>query len=235
MAAEEMERHVSEALEDSPVFTDEQAPVIDPADLDNQPVAQDDAEVPEADSSEGMEGLEFQEVEIEEEEDPYASSDEEGEREKAESNELEDYLGEELKAYQRDKAVPAKRQARLLKDRDGRNERPGAAALATACEGEFGGLARTLPGMAGDFIGLAEAYRGQIFGVLALTNPAQMQGFLQEVRKTASRSDLSFCLLDLSRIPAPHQAHVLKNLPACGVRPRTALIWLGPGKRQWNS
>lgn len=239
MAAEEMERHVSEAIEDSPVLKDDQAPIIDTDHLDNPPVQDDpdDIDLPEGEPEDDFEPTEFQEVEVEEEEETESRSDEDegGGSEAGESDrELLAYIAEELKVYQRDKVVPAKRQARLLKDRDGRNDRPGPAALAAACESAFGGLARTLPGMPGDFIGLVDQYRGKLVGVHALTNPANLQGFMQELKRVLERGEVAYLLLDISRIPAPHQAQVLKNLPAVGAKPQRVMMLLGAGRKQWN-
>lgn len=239
MAAEEMERHVSEAIEDSPVLNDDQAPIIDTGHLDNPPVQDDDdIDVPEGEPEDDFEPAEFQEVEVEEEEaESRSDEDDGGGSEGGEGQgdrELLAYIAEELKAYQRDKVVPAKRQARLLRDRDGRNERPGPAALAAACESAFGGLARTLPGMPGDFIGLADQYRGQLVGVHALTNPANLQGFMQELKRVLDRGEVAYLLLDISRIPGPHQAQLLKHLPAVGARPQRVMMLLGAGRKQWN-
>ncbi|MEZ0372252.1 MAG: hypothetical protein ACAI44_24400 [Candidatus Sericytochromatia bacterium] len=235
LAAEEMERHINEALEQSPVLTKEEAPLIDIAHLDAPPEdVQDldpDTDVPEPED-EGFETVEFAEVDAKE--DPYAESEDDGMAEGSGPDAEASYLAQELKIYQQDAALPAKRQTHLLKDHQG-SERPGAAALAVACEAAVGGLARTLPVMPGDFVGLAGDWLGKSFGVLAFTNPNQLQAFVQELRQALARSDRDCWLLDLARVPATHQGYVLKTLPSCGARPRQVLIWLGQGKRQWNS
>lgn len=232
MAAEEMERHVSDALEDSPVLTDSQAPVIDPELLD---APADEIDEPQ------FEGDDFETVEFAENEpadtaeDPEeARTDADGQSGREADSELEAYLVEELKAYQRDKALPAKRQARLLKDRDGRGENPLLARLATACEGGLGGLARSLPGMPAELLGLAGDYRGSLFLLQAPAAPAQLQGLPQQLRQHLSRAEIGYVLLDLGRIPPAHQLPLIKALNAQGVPPKTVLCLLGPGKSQWN-
>src|SRR5262249_32005276 len=147
----EMVRHISDALEQSPVLSDNQAPLIDPEHLDHPPdlEAQEEATYAPEPEEEPFEAVAF--TAPDKSESPAIKDEDKGKAKTGSGN----YLADELKIYQRDKAVPAKRQAHLLCDAEGQNQRPGAAALATACEGQVGGLARALPGMQGDFVGLS--------------------------------------------------------------------------------
>lgn len=235
MAAQEMESHVTQALEQSPVLNDEQAPLIDLEHLDAPPEEQEELETPEPEAEgENFEPIEFAEAEAPEEpEDKEAGQDSEGGEGGADP--LESYLAAELKLYLEDREIPARRLSHLLKNAQ-EEERPREAATAVACEALLGGLARSQPNLSqrGAFTGLKGVYLGKSFGLLSLTNPAQLQPFTQALRKALARPDLDFMLLDLEKLQPQHQTYVLKTLPASGARPQQVLVFLGAGKCQWN-
>lgn len=230
MAAEEMEKHIDQALESSPALTDDQAPLIELGHLDAPP-EDDEIEVPEGEG----EADDFEAISLdgnpEAEEEDKTGDKEEGEGGGG-TGTTENYLASELRRYQQDRDNPAKRSQHLLRNHQG-EDRPREALTAVACETILGGLARPLAG-SGAFIGLAGAYQGKQFGQLGLANPAQLQPFIQALRKAISRPDLDHLLLDFEKLPAQHQSYILKTLPATGAKPQQLLIWLGGDKLQWS-
>lgn len=230
MAAEEMEKHIDQALESSPVLNDEEAPLIDLEHLDSPPdLEEDDTEVPEGEA----EVEEFEAISLETPDEAEESDDKDSEGEGGGAEAADSYLAAELRRYQQDRETPARRHAHLVKNAQG-EDRPREAAAAVACESALGGLARPQQGSAGAFVGLSGAYTGKSFGVLGLANPAQLQPFVQALRKALARPDLDYLLLDLEKLPAQHQGYVLKTLPAAGAKPQQVLIWLAGGKVQWS-
>jgi hypothetical protein len=227
MASEEMEKHIDEALDKSPVLNDEEAPLIDLEHLD-APAEEDELEAPEGEA-EDFEAIELEAVEVSQKEEVPDDSEREAEGGAA----GESRLAEELRRYQQDRSIPAKRHAHLIPNAQG-EDRPREAMAAVACEGLVGGLARPESRHPGAFVGLAGSYMGKSFGVLGLANPGQIQPFIQALRKALARPDLEYMLLDLEKLPASHQGLVLKNLPACGAKPQRVLLWTGPGKVNWN-
>ncbi|PKL76147.1 MAG: hypothetical protein CVV27_11760 [Candidatus Melainabacteria bacterium HGW-Melainabacteria-1] len=222
MNGEEMERHVHEALERSPVLNEEQAPLIDLAHLDAP--AEDEAEIPEAEADD-FDVVEFAGPEPE----PAAeAADEDGSR--AATGGGGDYLAEELKLYQRDSSQPARRQAHLLPDHSGA-EKPRSAAVAVGCESTVGGLARSLQGMRGDFVGLAGHWRGKAFGVRGAGQPAQVQPLLKQLR--AELPNIDYILLDLEKLPPVYQGQVIKTLATLGAKPQQIMVWQGQGNCHW--
>ncbi|MGE3726760.1 MAG: hypothetical protein AB7I41_14465 [Candidatus Sericytochromatia bacterium] len=219
MAAEEMETHVAEALAQSPAFEGDQAPLIDPAHLDEMPEpefeADLEAETAETEENEEIEGEgeveepESKEIEAAETEEAEEES-ESGEKGESESESEQDspatdsdtlarYLASEGERYLREKGLQAQRFVYLA----GPAERSRKAQVAAVLEVKLGGLAPVLPGMAGDFIGLSGAFKGLILDHIGVApNQAfQAQAFKQALLNHLKAPGIDRVLLDLEYVP----------------------------------
>lgn len=223
LAAEEMAAHVAEALEKTTAFEGEQAPLIDPAHLDEDPEAElngpTESEAPEAfekteeleeaeaeGEAEALESKEIEPAEAEEAEAESEAGDREGQDseseadpEAAEGERLESYLISELERYLREQSQPALRLLTLA----GPVERSRKAHVAVALEARLGGLAPVLPGMPGDFIVLTGPSRGQIVDHIGVApqQAFQANAFKQALLQHLQAPGIDRVLLDLEYVP----------------------------------
>lgn len=251
MAAEEMEAHVAEALEQSPAFEEDQAPLIDPSHLDEMP-----EEVPEAEGE--LEGpAETAEAEESEEADEIEG---EGEVEEAESKEIEAAETEEAEEesesgekgegegegesdseaaehspdHEKLKHYLESELARYQREKDqptqrfvylaGQAERSRKAQVAAALEAKIGGLAPVLPGMPGDFIALAGALKGRVIDHIgvAKNQPFQAPAFKQALLSHLTASGIDRVLLDLEHVPPLQRPALLALLKT----PKSHATWV---------
>ncbi len=239
LAAEEMEAHVAEALEKSPAFEGDQAPLIDPSHLDEMPEPEFEAElegpseseeseeseeieaegeVEEAESKE-IEAAEAEETEEESEsgEKGGGESEQESQTDQPQTDPLKRYLESELERYQREKGQQAQRFVYLA----GQAERSRKAQVAAVLEAKIGGLAPVLPGMAGDFIALSGAYTGLILDHIGVAqNQAfQLAAFKQALLNHLKAPGIDRVLLDLEYVPALQRPALLALLKTPNAHP----------------
>ncbi len=239
LASEEMEAHVAEALEKSPAFADDQAPLIDPSHLDEMPEPEfevelegpseseesEDSEEIEAEGEvEEAESKEIEAAEAEETEEESESGDKgEGESEQesqtdqAHTDQIKRYLVSELERYQREKGQQAQRFVYLA----GQAERSRKAQVAAILEAKIGGLAPVLPGMAGDFIALSGAHTGLILDHIGVAqNQAfQLAAFKQALLNHLKAPGIDRVLLDLEYVPALQRPALMALLKTPNAHP----------------
>ncbi|PIQ23231.1 hypothetical protein COW36_18955 [bacterium (Candidatus Blackallbacteria) CG17_big_fil_post_rev_8_21_14_2_50_48_46] len=251
MAEDEMQAHIEQALSDSPVLNDQEAPLIDPEHLDAAPEeVAESTEVKATEESEasneseeleeteeGAEAeeeaeLEAPEMDAPEEAEDYLDQESESENEAGEPSEnLADYLKEELYKFQKDRLLPDKRLAHLIVQA-GRSRK---VEVAVAIETQIGGLAAVLAGMRGDFIFLSGTNAGSVIDHIgvARNQPFIFQAFRQALLNHLSLPQIDCVLLDLEFVPLaqrPAVLAVLKEKPAS----KKILVFQGPGKLLWK-